>query len=81
MLSACSANITTPYQKDITPENRREYSGVEGMVQYQKDKRYLMDKELADKCNSAKIELIVAESENNASEIKKQHELIKNTCV
>lgn len=81
MLSACGATKPAPYQKDVSPENRKEYSGTEGMAQYQKDQSYLMEQELADKCASAKMELLIAESEKDTKEIQKQKEIIEDTCV
>lgn len=81
MLSACGATKPEPYESDVSPENRKEYSGVEGMAQYQKDQRYLMKQELADKCESAKMKLLIAESENDSDEIQKQQEAIEDTCV
>lgn len=81
VLSACSATQAPPYQKDREPEHRDQYSGVEGLSQQQKDQAYLMRKELSDKCTTAKIDLAIAEKNENDSEIKKQKALIKNTCV
>lgn len=81
MLSACSVSSPEAYQRDVSPENRQEYNGVEGMAQYQKDQSYLMTKELADKCTTAEIDLVIAQAEKNAQEIKRQNEVIKNTCV
>lgn len=81
MLSACGSTQPPPYQKDVQPENRTEYNGVEGMAQHQKDQRYVIDKELADKCSSAKINLVIAEAEKNAEVIKEQKEVIESTCI
>lgn len=81
LLSACVATQSASYQKDRAPENRDQYSGAEGMSQYQKDQRYLLDKELSDKCTKAKIDLVIAQTEKNAQEIKKQNSLISSTCV
>lgn len=81
LLSACGATKPEPYKKELSPENREKYNGAEGMAQYQKDQSYLMEKELADKCASAKMELLIAESEENTKEVEKQKEIIENTCV
>ncbi len=80
LLSACTATQAPAYQKDRKPEDRNEYSGVEGLTQLQKDQTYLMNKELSDKCTTAKIDLAIAETDNNTSEIKNQNALIKSTC-
>jgi hypothetical protein len=81
LLSACGASQPPPYQKDRKPEDRTEYSGAEGLSQLQKDKVYLMAKELSDKCTEAKIDLAIAVSDKNSSEIKRQKALIGSTCV
>ena len=81
LLSACGATQPPPYQQDRKPEDRDQYSGAEGMVQYQKDQSFLMDKELSDKCTKAKIDLAIAETDKNSSEVKKQNSLISSTCI
>nr|WP_057833209.1 hypothetical protein [Colwellia sp. TT2012] len=81
LLSACGASQPPPYQKDRAPEDRDQYSGAEGLTQQQKDQTYLMNKELSDKCTEAKIDLAIAETDNNSSEIKKQNALISSTCI
>lgn len=81
LLAACKVTQPPSYQKDRKPEDRNEYNGVEGMVQQQKDQNYLMSKELADKCITAQVDLAIAEIDENTSEIKKQKELIKSTCI
>ncbi len=81
LLSACGASQPPPYQKDRAPEDRDQYSGAEGLTQQQKDQAYLMSKELSDKCTAAKIDLAIAETDKNSSEIKKQNALISSTCI
>lgn len=81
LLSACGATQPPPYQKDRAPEDRDQYSGVEGLKQQQKDQTYLMTKELSDKCTAAKIDLAIAETDENLGEIKKQNKLISSTCI
>jgi hypothetical protein len=51
------------------------------MAQYQKDQIYLLSKELSDKCTTAKIDLAMAETDNNFEEIKIQKALIGSTCI
>lgn len=81
ILTGCSASQPPPYQQDRAPENRDQYSGAEGLKQQQKDQTYLMNKELADKCAAAKIDLAMAEQEKNTSEIHKNIDLINSNCV
>ncbi|TMP81882.1 hypothetical protein CWB73_05625 [Pseudoalteromonas phenolica] len=80
VLSGCKVNEGEAYEKDKAPEERSEYVGTEGLVQAQKDKQYLMGKELRDKCNDAKISYAVAKSNNNEKEAQAQKAIIANTC-
>jgi len=81
LLSACGATQPPPYQKDRAPEDRDQYSGAQGMSQYQKDQSYLVKKELSDKCTTAKIDLAIAEADKNTSDIEKQNALINSSCL
>ncbi|AWB59107.1 hypothetical protein [Colwellia sp. Arc7-D] len=81
LLTACGATQPPPYQKERPPEARDQYSGAEGLKQQQQDQTYLMNKELADKCTAAKIDLAMAEQEKNTSEIHQQIELINSNCL
>lgn len=81
LLPACEMTQPEPYQKDRKPEHRTEYNGAEGLAQAQKDKVYLMNKELADKCEQARTALIVAQQDDNKDGIQRNNEIIKDTCV
>jgi len=81
LLVGCKVTQPSSYQKDRSPEDRNEYNGAEGMVQQQKDQSYLMNKELSDKCEKARIDLAIAKSKNNVEEINEQSELVNNTCL
>ena len=80
LLSGCELTEPEPYQADRSPENRTEYNGLEGVAQQQKDQGYLMNKELADKCTAARVDLAVAESQGNTTDIQKQQSIISDTC-
>ena len=80
VLFGCKVNEGEAYEKDKAPEERSEYVGTEGLAQAQKDKLYLMDKELRDKCNDAKISYAVAKSNNNEKEAQAQKAIMSNTC-
>jgi len=81
LLSGCNATIPPAFQQDREPEDRDEYNGLEGLSQQQKDQNYLMVKELSDKCSQAQVNLIVAKTDKNKSEIIKQKKLISSTCL
>ena len=80
LLYGCELTKPEPYQADREPENRTEYNGLEGASQQQRDQSYLMNKELADKCTAAKVDLAVAESQGNTADIQKQKGIISKTC-
>ncbi|MBO1255381.1 hypothetical protein J3L16_06750 [Alteromonas sp. 5E99-2] len=80
-LSACRATQAPPYQADREPENRDTYNGIKGLSQYQKDQVYLMEKELSEECEEAKIELGIAETKQDESSIKTQKKIISRSCV
>lgn len=80
-LCACEATLAPPYQEDREPDDRTEYSGAEGLVQQQKDQNYLMRKELSDKCDKAKVDLAVAQTNNNSDAIKELTSQIKRVCI
>ncbi|KZN37503.1 hypothetical protein N474_04505 [Pseudoalteromonas luteoviolacea CPMOR-2] len=80
ILTGCKVNEGAPYDSEAEPQDRTEYVGVEGAVQAQKDKVYLMDKELSDKCKNAKVDHAVALTNNDQQELKRQEQIIKSTC-
>lgn len=79
-LSGCKVTEPPPYQADRAPEDRTQYHGMEGLAQHQKDQRYLMDKELADKCRKATIDKAVAESQNQQDDVEKYSAIMRKTC-
>lgn len=80
-LGACSSIQPPSYEKDKSPENRKEYNGLKGVIQQQKDQSYLMSAELQKKCDAARIDLAVAESTGEEAQSKAQRAIIKATCV
>jgi len=81
LLSACGASTPPPYQKDKSPEYRTDYNGAEGLLQQQKDQSYLMNKELTEKCDDAKINLAIAEKNKDNKETKNHQSLVNDYCI
>lgn len=79
-LAGCEATSPPSYQKDRTPENRDTYTGAEGAVQWQKDQNYLQQKEVSDKCEKAKLDLLIAQKEDNQEIIETSQQVVKITC-
>lgn len=77
----CSASQPPAYQKDRAPEDRTQYSGAEGLTQQQKDQSYLMDKELSEQCQEAKIDLAIAKTDNKVADIKRSEAIIADSCL
>ncbi|KZN53386.1 hypothetical protein [Pseudoalteromonas luteoviolacea] len=80
LLTGCKVNEGESFDKDAAPEERTEYQGVDGVVQSQKDKVYLMNKELTEKCKNAKVDHAVAITNNDIKAQEAQLEIIKSTC-
>lgn len=79
-LSACKATTPEPYKKDHKPEQRHEYNGLKGWEQSEKDRVYLMNNELKNKCDSAKISLAIAQNDNQTEGIEEFASKIKRVC-
>lgn len=81
LLTACGATSPPPYDKEKAPEDREYYQGATGLMQQQKDQNYLMKKELSEKCEQARLDLAVAESEGEGSDIIAHFKsVIKQSC-
>ncbi|BDX06152.1 hypothetical protein [Planctobacterium marinum] len=81
LISACNVTQAPPYEADKAVEDRENYSGTKGMVQYGKDQNYLAKKELSDKCERARIDLAVAINEGDEKQVKAQEGIIQRNCV
>lgn len=81
LISACNVTQAPPYEADKAVEDRKMYSGTEGMVQYGKDQNYLAKKELSQKCERARIDLAVAINEDDEKQISIQQGIIQRNCV
>lgn len=79
-ITGCTSAQAPAYQEDRAPENRTEYNGLRGVVQQQRDQNYLMSKTLSEKCNNAKVDLVVAQSQDNKEDMETQKRIINETC-
>lgn len=79
-LSACKATTPEPYKKDHKPEQRHEYNGLKGWVQSERDRVHLINNELKNKCDSAKISLAIAQNDNQTEGIEEFASKIKRVC-
>jgi starvation-inducible outer membrane lipoprotein len=80
LLAGCGATSPPPFEKDKTAQEREYYQGATGLVQQQKDQNYLMNKELSEKCEQARLDLAVAASEGQKENITHFKSVIKQSC-
>jgi hypothetical protein len=80
-LLACSANQTLTNEKEKRPEDKGEYSGVEGAIQKQKDQAYLINQANKVKCQDARLDLVDAEAEGDINMIRRVKARLQKLCV
>jgi hypothetical protein len=80
-LIACGSHQAPPYEKDKRPQDRGQYSGVEGVVQKQKDEAYLANEANKFKCQDARLDLVDAEGEGDINMIRRVKARVQKLCV
>lgn len=80
-LVACGSHRAPPYEKDKRPEDRTEYSGVEGSIQKQKDQAYMANQANKLKCQDARLDLVDAEAEGDINMIRQVKARVQKLCV
>lgn len=80
LLVGCGATSPPPYEKEKTPEEREYYQGATGLVQQQKDQNYIMEKQMSEQCEQARLDLAVAESEGQTDTIAHFKSVIEQSC-
>ncbi len=80
-LVACGAHRAPPYEKEKRPEDRGQYSGVEGVIQKQKDQAYLANEANKFKCQDARLDLVDAEAEGDINMIRRVKARVQKLCV
>ncbi|NVK57101.1 MAG: hypothetical protein HWE26_15970 [Alteromonadaceae bacterium] len=81
LLSGCETTQPPPFDAAKSAENRREYNGIKGLIQKQKDQNYLLSAELQKQCDAARIDLAVAKATGDSDAAAAQQNIIDNTCV
>ncbi|MDC8829286.1 hypothetical protein [Alteromonas gilva] len=81
LLSGCGVTQPEPFDAAKSPEERREYNGLKGLVQQQKDQNYLMAAALQQQCDAARVDLAVAQSTGDATAAAAQRKIMANTCL
>jgi hypothetical protein len=80
-LVACGAHQAPPYKKDKRPKDQSEYSGVEGVVQKQKDQAYLANEANKFKCQDARLDLVDAEAGGDINMVRRVKARGQKLCV
>lgn len=80
-LVACGAHRAPPYEKEKRPEDRGQYSGVEGSIQKQKDQAYLTNQANKLKCQDARLDLVDAEAEGDINMVRRVKARLQKLCV
>ena len=81
MLVACSAHRTASYENDESAQDRGQYSGVEGVIQKQKDQAYLTNQANKLKCQDARLDLVDAEATGDSHMIRRVKARVQKFCV
>lgn len=80
-LVACGSHQAPPYEKEKSPEDRGQYSGIEGAIQKQKDQAYLAKEANKFKCQDARLDLVDAEAEGDVNTIRSVKARVQKLCV
>ncbi|GAC21465.1 hypothetical protein [Paraglaciecola arctica] len=80
-LVACGSHRAPPYEKDKRPEDREQYSGIEGVIQQQKDQTYLNNQARMAKCQDSRLDLVDAEAEGDINMIRQVKARVQKNCV
>ena len=80
-LIACSSHQAPPYEKDKRPQDRDQYSGIEGVIQKQKDEAYLANEANRFKCQDSRLDLVDAEAEGDINMVRRVKVRVQKLCV
>jgi predicted metal-dependent phosphoesterase TrpH len=78
---ACGSHQAPPYEKEKRPEDRGQYSGVEGSIQKLKEQAYLTNQANKLKCRDSKLDLVDAEAEGDINMIRQVKARVQKNCV
>jgi len=80
-LAACGSHQAPPYEKEKRPEDREQYSGVEGSIQKQKDQAYMDNQANKLRCQDSRLDLVDAEAEGDINMIRQVKARVQKNCV
>lgn len=80
-LVACGSHQAPPYEEDKRPEDRGQYTGVEGSIQKQKDQAYMANQANKLRCQDARLDLVDVEAEGDINMIRQVKARVQKYCV
>lgn len=80
-LVACGSHQAPPYEKEKRPEDREQYSGIEGSIQKQKDQAYKDNQANKLRCQDSRLDLVDAEAEGDINMIRQVKARVQKNCV
>jgi hypothetical protein len=80
-LVACGSHQAPAYEKDKRPKDRGQYTGIEGVIQKQKDQAYLTNQANQLKCQDSRLDLVDAEAEGDINMIRRVKARVQKNCV
>ena len=80
-LVGCASHQAPAYEKDKRPEDRGQYTGVEGSIQKQKDRAYLTNQANKLKCQDSRLDLVDAEADGDINMIRQVKARVQKNCV
>ncbi|MFQ3192779.1 MAG: hypothetical protein ACI936_003932 [Paraglaciecola sp.] len=78
---ACGSHQAPPYEKEKRPKDRGQYSGIEGVIQKQKDQAHLTNQANKLKCQDSQLDLVDAEAEGDINMIRQVKARVQKNCV
>jgi predicted metal-dependent phosphoesterase TrpH len=80
-LVACGSYQAPAYEKEKRPEDRGQYTGVEGSIQKQKDQAYMANQANKLRCQDSRLDLVDAEAEGDINMIRQVKARVQKNCV
>jgi predicted metal-dependent phosphoesterase TrpH len=80
-LVACGSHQAPAYEKEKRPEDRGQYSGIEGVIQKQKDQAYMANQANKLRCQDSRLDLVDAEAEGDINMIRQVKSRVQKDCV
>jgi hypothetical protein len=78
VMAGCTSSSS--YQSDRPPQERDTYEGIGSVERFMKDRAYMLDYELEQKCTESKVSLMKARADKSSTEIEHFSAAVKRFC-